>query len=277
MGGTFHVKHKPVVYNGATGVFFEVDHRRQRMSGLRRSTYWATKALENAQREIGGKLVMYTLTYRPDVVHSNTHMGRFMDWLRTEQGDPLYCWVAELQKRGAVHYHVLALLPKGITPRSPSKNRRSKIGTAWGWPYGRTHILRGVKYPHYIQKYISKGDDGDGNEYPANCRTFGACHKRLGNYLSSDDIKRKRVECYPTWAIECAVEASAGDAYCRVRGGFSIMGELALSPYSVVTRDQIRDRERSEVTLTSGDKYASIMYRAQTGVQLPLHADERAG
>ncbi len=53
---------------------------------------------------------MVTLTYRPDVEWSAEHvkasMQRFRDWARVRAPGTRYLWVAELQKRGAVHYHL---------------------------------------------------------------------------------------------------------------------------------------------------------------------------
>jgi hypothetical protein len=73
-------------------------------------------------------------------------------------------WVAELQTRGAVHYHVALWLPRRAY--LPQADRRG-----W-WPHGSTQTARAVAPVRYLQKYVSKFDS-KGCEFPKGIRLFG--------------------------------------------------------------------------------------------------------
>lgn len=74
-----------------------------------------------------------------------------------------YVWVAELQIRGAVHYHVILWLPHGL-----SMPKWDKQG--W-WKHGFTRTERAIKPVGYLTKYASKGDRGT---FPPGLRLTGA-------------------------------------------------------------------------------------------------------
>lgn len=84
-----------------------------------------------------------------------------------------YLWVAELQKRGAVHYHLIAWLPKGV--RMPHWDR--DIATASGrqvkafWSHGMTNVEQARTGVGYLMKYLSKLDDGAA--FPPHLRLYG--------------------------------------------------------------------------------------------------------
>jgi len=111
---------------------------------------------------------MITLTYRPGEFWEPNDISncikRYREWL-ARRGIPLKAvWVAELQKRGAVHYHILIWLPKGVTPPKPDKR-------GW-WKKGSTNCFWARKPVSYITKYASKEDSKNGG-YPKGCRLFG--------------------------------------------------------------------------------------------------------
>jgi hypothetical protein len=225
------VKHFPV-WNKATGECVLIDNAERRMKTLRVRTWFAIQALRRAQSMDGGQLVMYTLTYKPGIEWSSAHMLKFLDWLEVEQRNPLNVWVAELQKRGAVHYHVLALLPPGEKAKSPSQNKRTPNGRGWGWPQGRTHITRGIKYPWYLLKYIQKGNGDSEHEYPYKCKTFGCSRGRLWDYLESAEKDRRLLLSLPGWAAASAAESGLPNISRNVVGGVRIAGWFVSSPFA---------------------------------------------
>lgn len=94
---------------------------------------------------------MVTLTYRPGVDWDGSHLRfafkRFRNWSRS-CGGARYLWVAELQQRGAVHYHLIAWLPPGVV--------MPKWDISGWWPHGMTRseqLLTGIGY---VLKYLSK-------------------------------------------------------------------------------------------------------------------------
>lgn len=68
---------------------------------------------------------MVTLTYRNIDDWCTDDISYFMrlvrQWCKRRQIAVRYVWVAELQKRSAVHYHVVFWLPIGISLPKPDK------------------------------------------------------------------------------------------------------------------------------------------------------------
>ena len=112
------------------------------------------------------RAAMVTATYR-DVGgwrgrHINELLRSMRQWL-ARRGHPLrYVWVAELQRRGAVHYHVVVWLPRGLTMAKPDKQ-------GW-WTHGTTRIEWARKPVGYLVKYASKGDEV---QFPKGLRIHG--------------------------------------------------------------------------------------------------------
>lgn len=97
---------------------------------------------------------MVTLTYRDldgfQPRHVSLLLKHVRQWLK-RRGHPFhYLWVAELQKRGALHYHIIVWLPRGMTIPAPDKQ-------GW-WP----HRMTQVKWAHhavgFLCKYVSEFD-----------------------------------------------------------------------------------------------------------------------
>ena len=84
-----------------------------------------------------------------------------------------YLWVAELQKRGAVHYHLLCWLPNGI--RMPYWDRAHKrpSGRIAGpfWSHGMSNTQVSKSGVGYLMKYLSKL--GDLTVFPPHLRLHG--------------------------------------------------------------------------------------------------------
>lgn len=113
------------------------------------------------------RAVMLTLTYRDVDGWRSRHVADCVRHVRSwcaRKGFRLgYLWVAELQKRGAVHYHVVLWLPKGLTLPKPDKQ-------GW-WPHGMTNIAWARKPVGYLAKYASKGEDVQ--KFPKGLRLHG--------------------------------------------------------------------------------------------------------
>jgi len=123
---------------------------------------------------------MITLTYDviPDVRKAKDDLNRYLTWLRSV-GVKQYLWVAELQKRGAIHYHII--IPNGrycdlLRQRikvclDGREHTRPRACVAWGrcahlpvrvWlSAGRWERIRSVESARsYVGKYISKTGEG---------------------------------------------------------------------------------------------------------------------
>jgi hypothetical protein len=93
-----------------------------------------------------------TLTYRPGNEPQPRHLSTFQthvrNWLARRGALLRDVWVAELQERGAVHFHVLIFLPRGLTLPKPDKQ-------GW-WPHGFSNC-KWVRRPvGYMVKYATK-------------------------------------------------------------------------------------------------------------------------
>lgn len=144
----------------------------RRIKGLKCAVWLAGKLHElNACMAAPGVCWFVTLTYvgvddwRPQ--HISGAIRRFRKWCRREAAGCRYVWVAELQQRGAVHYHLLAWLPPGL--KMPHWDLDRGRGT-W-WPHGMTNTQPAVAGIGYLMKYLSKL--GEFHRFPKNLRLYG--------------------------------------------------------------------------------------------------------
>jgi len=110
---------------------------------------------------------LLTLTYR-DVQgwgprHVSDALECMREWLAGRGHRLRYVWVAELQERGAVHYHVMLWLPWGV--------RLPKPDLAGWWRHGMTQIAGARNSVGYLAKYASKCQTVE--EFPRGLRLSG--------------------------------------------------------------------------------------------------------
>jgi hypothetical protein len=184
----------------------ELDRDMVRYSRLKRNIGVAAKCHE-VNNPVGRKnhnVIMVTLTYKADT-WSAKHISAYTDhvrkWLDRRCGEKLrYIWVAELQKRGVIHYHVIYWLPKGITMPKADKQ-------GW-WPHGSTRTEKAVAPVKYVMKYASKLDSKEG--YPDGARTYA-----VGG-LDETSRKSRRWLNFPSFI---KARASISDSWTRSVGG----------------------------------------------------------
>lgn len=80
-----------------------------------------------------------------------------------------YAWVAEMQKRGVVHYHVMLWLPY-VAGR---EFKLPKPDVSGWWPHGKSRIEWAQKAAGYLAKYTSKGQDVGDPPFPKGIRISG--------------------------------------------------------------------------------------------------------
>ena len=144
---------------------------------------------------------MVTLTYRglhdwsPD--HMTEAMHRLRGWCNRQGFRARYTWVAELQQRGAVHYHAVVWLPPGV--RCPAFDSRG-----W-WPHGMTNrmcVRRSAV--GYLMKYLSKGTDVSAGTFPKGARIYGVggldrTARRTRRWLRLPSFVRGNSSIHDTW------------------------------------------------------------------------------
>ena len=108
-----------------------------------------------------------TLTYAPSHRWDRRDISRFLNALRgyyKRRGWRfVYFWVAELQQRGAVHYHIIVFIPRGH--KLPFPDQR------W-WRRGMSNIRSVRQFAAYLAKYLQKGSEGK-LRFPKGLRLFG--------------------------------------------------------------------------------------------------------
>lgn len=159
-------------------LFTEENTRKKRVKRLRRSV-WASGHLHGLADQGHRPPVawMATLTYARIEDWRADHVSAATEQFRrycTRLGVPCrYLWVAELQKRGAVHYHLIAWLPVGV--RMPYWDRPSTApsgrSVAPFWSHGMTNVERAKTGVGYLMKYLSKV--GENVAFPPHLRLYG--------------------------------------------------------------------------------------------------------
>lgn len=164
----------------------EIDPKKARVTRLRKGLGIAAKQLHN-QGALNQQVWMQTLTYagdnrdwRPE--HITGYINALRRWHTARAGTSRvrYAWVAELQKRGVIHYHVIVWLNGNLTPPRPDTpwRRTDKRGTvhheAPMWPHGMSNRLRSTAPVAYLMKYASKTDADNVGSFPHGARIHGA-------------------------------------------------------------------------------------------------------
>ena len=215
-----------------------VDPKQARVTRLRKGLGIAAKQLHNqgTQRQ---QIWMQTLTYAGDNRDwKPEHISRYLDALRkwhysrTGSKKVRYAWVAELQQRGVIHYHVIVWLEGGLTPPKgdmPWKSKDRKGVTQWHppmWPHGMSNRMKSTAPVAYLMKYASKIESKNVGSFPHGARIHGA-----GGLDESGRCIRRWV----LWPAYVQGNASVSDRFKPAPGGGFInheTGELLLSEFA---------------------------------------------
>lgn len=126
----------------------------RRVAHLRRHV-WACgqlHSLQAAQSGVRHNVWFVTLTYRGVGDWQPRHISRCLKavrkWCSKRRVPFCYVWVAELQLRGAIHYHIAIWLPV--------KLRLPKFDKQQWWPHGMTQTVIAQNPVGYLMKYLSK-------------------------------------------------------------------------------------------------------------------------
>jgi hypothetical protein len=206
------------IQNMQTGHVFKVDPQYMRVKRLQKRVHtWADRLQPMIDRcGIDYRLVMIRLSYVGVDDWRKLHVSEFMQKVRKGLGENLqaYAWVAELQKRGAVHYHVLLLVKKGTNIPVPDK-------CGW-WEHGSTRIET-ARSPYYIVTYTGKKYQKFG-KFPKGMRMFAVWIKP--GVITSAAMWMFRLSSLPKWLCEDIWKDGAFlKMPKRVKGGGWSIGE----------------------------------------------------
>jgi len=179
-------------------------------------------------------MLMVTLTYRPGEDPKPGDRKIFMRKVRRKMGDALlaYTNVAELQKRGAVHYHYLLVIRRGAWLPTPDKSGL--------WEHGSTNVKRNLQSAGYLLKYVSKAEAGD-FDLPRNTRAYDVRCREVAE-ISTAQLMDLRLSTLPFWLEELVKDwcMETGHFPERKLGGiWTISGQEYSSPwtYQAPSRD----------------------------------------
>lgn len=219
----------PKIINTQTGLSWTVDKHASRLSRMRRRVLaWATMMQEwRATRSGETRLRMVTLTYKSIYAWRPNHIREFMYRSREYFGERLaaYAWVAELQWRGAVHYHVLLAHTGRRGMPAPD--------TAGWWVHGSSRV-EVARSPFYVMKYTSKGHHNE-HDYPRGARMF-AVWGAPTLALETSGYAALRLSVAPKWLFEQIPEGiSWWDVKRWPSGGWRVRDVIFSSPYKFVS------------------------------------------
>lgn len=215
-----------------------IDPKQARVTRLRKGLGIAAKQLHNMGSR-KQQIWMQTLTYagtnrdwKPE------HISRYLDGLRkwhyaaTGSKKVRYAWVAELQQRGVIHYHVIVWLDSGLTPPKADMawKRRDKAGLVhWEppmWPHGMSRRDKSTAPVAYLMKYASKVESKNVGGFPHGARIHGAG--------GMDDVGRA-IRRWVLWPAYVQGNASIADRFRPAPGGGyrnDATGELLLAEFA---------------------------------------------
>lgn len=153
------------------------------------------------------RVKLLTLTYRSsaeswrNLSHIRAFLNNLRHHVRRKGGTLSYMWVAELQKRGAVHYH---LVLAGCPFIAKAKLRE------W-WPHGYLDVRAAncEDAASYVLKYCRKSTASDSDGQNVTNLLFAAARKRHWSGSRSVSATPERM---PPWYDDIA-EASEGSVY----------------------------------------------------------------
>ena len=193
-------------YQPFTGRVSVMDVYKKRLDYLQHLTFrWVDFMLLHYAKSMR-RDVMITLTYAPPKTYSAGDINYYMKLLKQSLGDNLlgFMWVAEMQKRKEIHYHIELVVKRGVKIPMPDKSGM--------WSHGMSKIET-VKSLFYIGKYAGK-------EYQKNYDLFPRGARGHGMSIRDAELRSKFAE----WWKSSYVPAVAGSEpiYRWLYGGSTV-------------------------------------------------------
>lgn len=206
---------------------FELDTNLNRWKKLRRAVRESARLHELEAQGRKYRPVMLTLTYAEVDAQQPRDLSECLrhirNWMKARGERLRYVWVAELQKRGALHYHVIIWVPSRLYMPRPDE-------AGW-WKHGSTGVDTSVRTGvGYMTKYASKirSKMKAGVPFPKGFRMHGC------GGLSENSREFRMHHLRPQWLRDLTQYTD------RIRplagGGFvsKVTGEIFESPFVVI-------------------------------------------
>ena len=159
-----------VLINRGEGKAVIVDTFRSRLSKMRFRIHEWAEVMAMLKKEFPTRMVMITLTYEKIGGYEPGNINDFIKKLKRKVEKNLYgfAWVAELQQRGAIHYHLLMVVKKGSRIPMPDKSGMWELGSS---------KIETAKKPFYLLRYTGKEYQKDLKAYPKSCRLYAVSYR----------------------------------------------------------------------------------------------------
>lgn len=183
-------------FKTSDGKIIETDSFKNRLWRLRTALHSWVDIIENInEKGVSLEKKMITLTYAKAEDWQPKQITKYTKFLRRFLGDSLYsyAWVAELQERGAIHYHIVAYVKKGVKIPHPDKPVGHKNFIAW--EHGLSNIKTCQK-PAYLVSYLGKEKQKDFHKFPLGARAYGIY---VSLEFKSLILGYKKFRMLPTW------------------------------------------------------------------------------
>ena len=146
------------------GHLIYIDLFKNRLLKLQHSIFAWAQVFQDYQKQNPLSFVMVGLTYAPTFTPTPNDIRTYIKKIKRQLGSDLkgFAWVAELQSRGVLHYHVIfAIEPSAYLARPDSGQ----------WPFGSSNIKR-ARTPFYLASYTSKKYQKDFSKFPDGFRAY---------------------------------------------------------------------------------------------------------
>jgi len=147
-----------------------LSHRAGRVLRLKHHVRTAGRLIKETMLRRRGRWrsVFVTLTYADGSDWNARHISGYLkgvrEWARRRGFSAPYVWCAELQQRGAIHYHIVFWLPISARLKRPDKSG--------AWPHGSSNVQTvKANAVGYLMKYVAKGTE---KRLPRGARVCGS-------------------------------------------------------------------------------------------------------
>jgi len=180
-----------IFFQNPSGDIYRIDNFANRLQKMRASILLFSEMTKQMYPYGSYKRLMVTLTYRPQESYKADDIRRYLKSVKRLLLSKVkaYAWVAELQKRREIHYHVFFVLELDTLLPKPDESGM--------WTHGLSQVAV-AQSPYYLLKHLGKQYQKDLSKFPRSCRLYSISFRVL-NYrkqfrdILSSNIKPKGV------------------------------------------------------------------------------------
>ncbi len=222
---------KVLMFDKRSRTYLVLAPKEARLSKMRKRIFAWANAIKSDLSDRRYRKVLITLTYEKVDDWKPNHIRNYIKNIKARLGNNLraLAWCAELQKRGAVHYHIEMIVYKGTRIPLPDKSGM--------WVHGMSRIET-AKTVFYIASYMKKSYQKEG-KFPKGLRMY-AVYIAKGIISSVANWIYKLSVC-PKWLYEHIITNCRMMAVVKriKRVGWTVDNIKIKSPYALITTNYI--------------------------------------